>query len=338
MLTGPASSRAHAPLRVRTGRTDRRESGPSLVCGIDLVWSIRYRYGPVTEQPVGLDAATPRTTTASSRSRPRTRCSRRPRSTGTRTRPSSGSTPACPLVIDRREEYFICDMSGKRLIDVHLNGGTYNLGHRNPEVVQALTVAMQHFDIGNHHFPALARTALAEALIASAPEGPVEGRSTAPAAARRSTSRSRRRGTPRRSARSCRSSRPTTATPAWPSAPATTGSPSSSCPTSPRTSRTCRSTTCDAMEDALRGRDVAAVIMETIPATYGFPLPDPGYLRAVKALCEKYDALYIADEVQTGLDAHRRAVGHHQGGHRARHHGDAARASPAACTRSRACW
>src|SRR2546429_678343 len=33
-----------------------------------------------------------------------------------------------------------------------------------------------------------------------------------------------------------------------------------------------------AMEDALRGRDVAAVIMETIPATYGFPLPAPGYL------------------------------------------------------------
>ncbi len=25
---------------------------------------------------------------------------------------------------------------------------------------------MQHFDIGNHHFPSVARTALAEALIA----------------------------------------------------------------------------------------------------------------------------------------------------------------------------
>ena len=56
-----------------------------------------------------------------------------------------------------------------------------------------------------------------------------------------------------------------------------------------------------AMEDALKARDVAAVIMETIPATYGFPMPHEGYLPAVKALCEKYDALYIADEVQTGL-------------------------------------
>jgi 4-aminobutyrate aminotransferase-like enzyme len=62
-----------------------------------------------------------------------------------------------PLVIDRREEYFIYDMSGRRLLDVHLNGGTYNLGHRNAEVVAAVTQAMSHFDIGNHHFPSLAR-------------------------------------------------------------------------------------------------------------------------------------------------------------------------------------
>ena len=76
-----------------------------------------------------------------------------------------------PLVIDRREGYFIYDVEGKRLIDVHLNGGTYNLGHRNPEVAAAVTAAMQRFDIGNHHFPSLARTALAEALVSSAPEG-----------------------------------------------------------------------------------------------------------------------------------------------------------------------
>ena len=42
-------------------------------------------------------------------------------------------------------------------------------------------------------------------------------------------------------------------------------------------------------------------MIETIPATYGFPLPDPGYLEGVKELCERYGALYIADEVQTGL-------------------------------------
>src|ERR1700748_413154 len=76
-----------------------------------------------------------------------------------------------PLVIDRREGYFIYDVEGKRLIDVPLNGGTYNLGHRNPEVTAAVTAAMQRVDIGNHPFPSLARTALAEALVSTAPPG-----------------------------------------------------------------------------------------------------------------------------------------------------------------------
>ena len=69
------------------------------------------------------------------------------------------------IVIGRREGYFIYDMSGKRLINLHLNGGTFNFGHRHPELVDALNRASELFDIGNHHFPALARTALAEALV-----------------------------------------------------------------------------------------------------------------------------------------------------------------------------
>jgi acetylornithine/succinyldiaminopimelate/putrescine aminotransferase len=57
----------------------------------------------------------------------------------------------------------------------------------------------------------------------------------------------------------------------------------------------------DAMRRALRSNDVAAVILETIPATYGFPVPSDGYLPGVAGLCREFGALYIADEVQTGL-------------------------------------
>jgi len=56
-----------------------------------------------------------------------------------------------------------------------------------------------------------------------------------------------------------------------------------------------------AMEQALKGNDVAALIMETIPATYGFPMPKEGYLKACRDLCTRHGAMYIADEVQTGL-------------------------------------
>ncbi len=210
------------------------------------------------------------------------------------------SEAGVPLVIDRREEYFIYDVSGKRLIDVHLNGGTYNLGHRNPEMVQAITVAMQHFDMGNHHFPSLARTALAEALIKSAPanltkviygSGGGEAIDIAIKTARHTTQKRKILSIIKayhghtglavgtgddRFSKLFLSDQPED----FPHVPFND---------------------LEAMDEALKGRDIAAVIMETIPATYGFPLPNPGYLEAVKTLCEKYDALYIADEVQTGL-------------------------------------
>jgi putrescine aminotransferase len=57
----------------------------------------------------------------------------------------------------------------------------------------------------------------------------------------------------------------------------------------------------DAMEQALKGNDVAGLIMETIPATYGFPMPGEGYLNACRELARKHGTMYIADEVQTGL-------------------------------------
>ena len=42
----------------------------------------------------------------------------------------------------------------------------------------------------------------------------------------------------------------------------------------------------DAMEEALRGQATSPrVMMETIPATYGFPLPEPGYLARGQARC-----------------------------------------------------
>jgi len=43
------------------------------------------------------------------------------------------------------------------------------------------------------------------------------------------------------------------------------------------------------------------VLLETVPATSGFPVPPPGYLPAVRALATAAGALYVADEVQTGL-------------------------------------
>ena len=42
-------------------------------------------------------------------------------------------------------------------------------------------------------------------------------------------------------------------------------------------------------------------MVEPIQGEAGVVVPDEGYLRGVRALCTKYNVLFIADEVQTGL-------------------------------------
>ena len=203
------------------------------------------------------------------------------------------------LVIDRREGYCIYDMSGRRLIDLHLNGGTYNFGHRHPELVATLKTALDHFDIGNHWFPSIARTALAEALIKISPGMKYTIFTPGGGEAVDVALKSARYGTKKRKIVSIfKGYHGHTGL-----AVATGDDRFSKIFLSDRPEEFIHVpfNDLDAMEQALCGRDVAAAILETIPATYGFPMPKDGYLPGVRALCTKYDALYVADEVQTGL-------------------------------------
>ncbi len=78
--------------------------------------------------------------------------------------------PGTPMVIDRRKGYFLYDMTGKRLIHLHHNGGTCNSAHRSPELIKVLKSGRDHFDIGNHRFASVARAASAEKLVKTAPQ------------------------------------------------------------------------------------------------------------------------------------------------------------------------
>jgi len=46
---------------------------------------------------------------------------------------------------------------------------------------------------------------------------------------------------------------------------------------------------------------IAAIILESVPGTAGIMVPPAGYLAGVRALCDKYGILYIADEVMAGF-------------------------------------
>ena len=56
-----------------------------------------------------------------------------------------------------------------------------------------------------------------------------------------------------------------------------------------------------ALEAALQDSNVAAFMVEPIQGEAGVVIPDEGYLLKVRELCTKYNVLFIADEIQTGL-------------------------------------
>lgn len=204
------------------------------------------------------------------------------------------------LVVGRREGYRLWDLDGREFLDLHLNGGVFNLGHRNHELVATLVDALQTLDIGNHHFPSVERSLLAREIVELTPgmryavfaSGGGEAVDLAVKSARRATGRRRivsvtgayhghtglaLAAGDERAAASFLSE----------------GAPGEFAHVA--------FDDLAAIERELASGDVAAVVLETVPATVGFPLASPGYLAGVRALCDAAGALYVADEVQTGL-------------------------------------
>ncbi|WAL39923.1 aspartate aminotransferase family protein [Brevibacterium sp. BRM-1] len=46
---------------------------------------------------------------------------------------------------------------------------------------------------------------------------------------------------------------------------------------------------------------IAAIVLETIPGTAGIMVPSPEYVQGVRALCDEFGIVYIADEVMAGF-------------------------------------
>ncbi|MFV7235251.1 ornithine--oxo-acid transaminase [Flavobacterium sp. ZB4R12] len=58
----------------------------------------------------------------------------------------------------------------------------------------------------------------------------------------------------------------------------------------------------EALENALKSsKNIAGFLVEPIQGEAGVYVPADGYLAKAKSLCEQYNALFIADEVQTGI-------------------------------------
>jgi acetylornithine/succinyldiaminopimelate/putrescine aminotransferase len=187
---------------------------------------------------------------------------------------------------------------GRWLYNCHCNGGVFNLGHRNPVVVDAVRDALDALDIGNHHLVSGWRAQLAERLAATTDgllPGVVFGVAGGEAidlalkVARAHTGRtgivSAVGGYHGHTGLAMAAGDPEYRDPFGPNLPGFVQVPFDDL---------------DALADVV-GDTTAAVILESIPATLGMPIPSPGYLAGVQRLCRERGACFVLDEVQTGL-------------------------------------
>jgi len=56
-----------------------------------------------------------------------------------------------------------------------------------------------------------------------------------------------------------------------------------------------------ALEQAFQDKNVAAFLFEPIQGEAGVVVPDDGYYKKIRSLCNEYNVLMVADEIQTGL-------------------------------------
>ncbi len=203
------------------------------------------------------------------------------------------------FVMGRREGAWLYDIDEqKRLFNCHSNGGVFNLGHRHQEVIDSLKLALDEVDIGNHHLMSQERAALATQLTDSMPGdlnvcifgvGGGEAVDLALKLALGHTGRSKII-----SANGGYHGHTGLAL--------SVGDAQYREPFGIGLTDMVQVPFNDAMalENALDDQ-VAAVILETIPATLGMVMPKPEYLEQVRSLCDQNGTLLIMDEVQSGL-------------------------------------
>ncbi|WP_420576822.1 ornithine--oxo-acid transaminase [Ekhidna sp.] len=57
----------------------------------------------------------------------------------------------------------------------------------------------------------------------------------------------------------------------------------------------------DQLEEVIKGSNVAGFLIEPIQGEAGVMVPHENYIKRAKELCEKYNVLLLADEIQTGI-------------------------------------
>ena len=199
-----------------------------------------------------------------------------------------------------RQGYRFRNQDREWLFDLHLNGGTYNLGHRNPELVETLKQSADYLDVGNHHFASELRAQLAERLLGTQNFGArYVALTTSGSEAVDLAIKAARWATGRRTVVAIDSAYHGRSGFSGAAGDATSATYFHS--DDPTRFKTFRYNDLSDLSARLREEQPACVLLEVIPATAGFPAPDPEFMLDLRTACDDVGALLIADEVQTGL-------------------------------------
>ena len=203
------------------------------------------------------------------------------------------------FIMGDRKGNWLMDVDGeKRLFNLHCNGGVFNLGHRNNEIIEALQSALTEIDIGNHHLMSHYRAKTAKQLADLMPEDltytvfGVSGGEAVDLAIKVARSYSgktkiisARGGYHGHTGLALAAGDEKYRAPFGPSAPGFVQVPFGNA---------------DALNREMDD-NTAAVILETIPATLGMVIPSKQYMQEVRKICDHWGAQLILDEVQSGL-------------------------------------
>lgn len=211
-----------------------------------------------------------------------------------------------PVVLKRGEGIYVWDTEGKRYFDFLSAYSAVNQGHCNPEIIEALTDQARQLTLTSRAFhndklgefeammtsvfgfdrmlPMNTGVEACESAVKLARKWAYEIKKVAPDKARILFAEGNFWG--RSIAAISASTDPLSYTNFGPFVPGFTVVPYNNT---------------EALEKELQDPNVAAFMVEPIQGEAGVVVPDAGYLKTVRELCTKYNVLFIADEVQTGL-------------------------------------
>ncbi len=203
------------------------------------------------------------------------------------------------FVMGNRQGSYIHDLDGKKeLINLHCNGGVFNLGHRNSEIIEIAKQALDDLDIGNHHLMSRERAELAKILSELMPGDlnytvfGISGGEAVDLALKVA-----RGYTNKTEILSVKGGYHGHTGLALAAGDAKYRDPFKS---SIAGFNQVPFNDLEALKHAISD-NTAAIILETIPATLGIKIPDKEYIQSIRKLCDENGIVLIMDEVQTGL-------------------------------------